>query len=339
MLTNGVLASMFLLAAGGLLQGAESRLSAVQRRGVLTCGVEPAVPGFVQVDAAGRYAGLDADVCRALATAILGSPDLTRFVRIAHVNDFRASPDIDVVARRLTWELRRESPLGLLFAPVTFYDGQGFLVPRSLGVATPAGLAGRRVCVASGPVFEVHLDTYFAERALSVDKTVLASPHAYAEIAAALSDGTCQAYSGDLSDLGAIRLALDRPAAFQILDELISKEPLAPLVRDDDVPFFNIVRWTIAALIRAEELGVSSANVERMRSSRDPEVQTLLGVVAGNGRALGLRESWAADAIRLVGNYGEIFERNLGRESALGLDRGLNRLWTDGGLMYAPPLR
>jgi len=339
MLTAGAVASMFSLAAGAVQQADTSRVAAIQRRGVLTCGVEPAVPGFVQVDANGRYSGLDVEICRAVATAVLGAPNQVQFVRVAHVNEFRASPDIDIVARRLTWELRRESPLGLLFGPVTFFDGQTFLLARSLGLRAPAQLAGRPICVASGPVFEANLDAYFAEHGLTLRKVVVPSPHAYKDIAGVLASGRCDAYSGDLSDLGAIRLELPQPQGFQIMDDLITKEPLAPLVRDDDPRFFNIVRWTVSALIRAEELGISSQNVDKMRANLNPEVGRLLGELPGNGKALGLRESWAADVIRRVGNYGEIFDKHVGRGSPIGLDRGLNRLWTDGGLMYAPPLR
>ena len=332
------LAAMFLLGANSPAQAPPSRLDTIERRGLLTCGVEPTVPGFVDIDANGSYRGLDVDICRAVATAIFGVPDRVRFVRVTHVTELSADPDIDVVARRLTWELRREQPLGLLFGPVTFYDGQGFLVRRSAGVRSPGDLSGRPVCVAGGPVFELNLGTYFAERSLALNKMIMNSPHDYDEIATALADGQCVAYSGDLSDLGAIRLRL--PAnTYDILSELISKEPLAPLVRDDDLRLFNILRWTIAAAIRAEELGVRSSNVDGMRKSTNPEIQRLLGEIPGNGKALGLRESWAADVIRLVGNYGEIFERNVGRGSPIGLERGLNRLWTDGGLMYAPPLR
>jgi general L-amino acid transport system substrate-binding protein len=332
------LTAMFLLGAALQSQTPSPRLEAIGRRGALTCGVEPAVPGFVEVDAQGIYRGLDVDVCRAVATAILGTPDRTRFVRVTHVSELAKNLDIDMVSRRLTWELRRELPLGLLFGPVTFYDGQGFLVPRSAGVRSSADLAGRPICVASGPIFELNLETYFSERSIALKKVLIDSPHAYDEIASALTSGECLAYSGDVSDLGAIRLRL--PAnAYDISSELISKEPLAPLARDDDMRLFNILRWTVAALIRAEELGIRSTNVEAMRASNNPEVRRLLGEIPGNGKALGLRESWAADVIRLVGNYGEIFEKHVGRGSPIGLDRGLNRLWTDGGLMYAPPLR
>jgi general L-amino acid transport system substrate-binding protein len=338
MLAAAGLATMFLIGVASPLQTDSSRLAAIERRGFLTCGVEPAVPGFVEVDAQGAYRGLDVDVCRAVATAILGAPDRVRFVRVAHVGELSTNRDIDIVARRLTWELRREQPLGLLFGPVTFYDGQGFLVSRSAGVKSPADLANRPVCVAGGPVFELNLGTYFSERSLALNKVIVDSPHEYGEIATALMNRRCVAYSGDLSDLGAIRLRL-APNTYDILSELISKEPLAPLVRDDDVRLFNILRWTVSALIRAEELGIRSTNVDTMRASQNPEVRRLLGETPGNGKALGLRETWAADVIRLVGNYGEVFDKHVGRGSPIGLDRGLNRLWTDGGLMYAPPLR
>jgi general L-amino acid transport system substrate-binding protein len=338
MLAAAGLAGMFFLASTALPQGGDSRIAAIERRGYLTCGVEPAVPGFVDVDAAGMYRGLDVDVCRAVAAAILGSSERVRFVRVAHVSELTAHPDIDVVARRLTWELRREQPLGLLFGPITFYDGQGFLVPRAARVTSPADLSGRPVCVVGGPVFELNLETFFSERSLALNKVILDSPHDYDGIAAALTAGRCTAYSGDVSDLGAIRTRL--PAgAYDILPDTISKEPLAPLVRADDVRLFNVLRWTVAALIRAEELGITSRNVDRMAEDGNPETRRLLGAIPGNGKALGLRETWAADAIRQVGNYGELFERNLGRDSPIGLDRGLNRLWTGGGLMYAPPLR
>jgi general L-amino acid transport system substrate-binding protein len=338
MLAVAGLATMFLLGVDSPAQTDPSRLAAIERRGFLTCGVEPAVPGFVEIDDQGSYRGLDVDVCRAVATAIFGLPDRVRFVRIAHVTELSTNREIDLVARRLTWELRREQPLVLLFGPVTFYDGQGFLVPRAAGVTSPAGLANRPICVAGGPVFELNLTTYFSERSLGLDKVIVESPHEYAGIAAALASGRCLAYSGDLADLGAIRLRL--PAGrYEILSEMISKEPLAPLVRDDDVRLFTLLRWTVAALIRAEELGIRSTNVEAMRASENPEVRRLLGEIPGNGKALGLRESWAADVIRLIGNYGEVFDKHVGRGSPIGLDRGLNRLSVDGGLMYAPPLR
>ena len=316
-----------------------NRLQRIQQRGVLGCGIEASVPGFSERDAQGRYRGLDVDVCRALAAAILGAGDRLRFLPAASVARFRANDDIDLVSRRLTWELRREGDDRLLFGPVTFYDGQGFLVDGALGTTSARQLAGRPVCVAGGDVFERNLNEFVRRASLDVSKIVLESPHDYDDIAARLADGRCRVYSGDVSDLGAIRSRLPRPDAFAILPDRISEEPLAPLVRREDGDLFTILRWTIYALIAAEELGVDSRNLEEMRRSEDLDVRRLLGGLPGNGRALGLDEAWAVNAIRAVGNYGELFDRNLGRDSRIKLDRGRNRLVRDGGLMYAPPLR
>lgn len=300
--------------------------------------MEATVPGFVDVDD-GRYHGLDVDICRAIAAAVLGAADKVRFVPTANVADFRDNDDIDLIARRLTWELRREAALGILFGPVTFYDGQTFLVSPSVRARTAADLAGRNICVAGGTVFEATLTAYFSARHIAISKITLESPHDYNDIAQALAASSCAAYSGDESDLGAIRSRLAALARFVILPAHISKEPLAPLVRAGDIGWFNVVKWTVFALIEAEELGVASSNVEAMRASADVNVQRLLGVVPGNGKALGLDEAWASRAISAMGNYGEIFERNLGKSSAIKLDRGLNRLQRDGGLMYAMPVR
>jgi general L-amino acid transport system substrate-binding protein len=316
-----------------------SRLDRIQRRGALVCGVEPAVAGFAEVDGQGRYHGFDVDVCRALSAVIFGVPDKVKYVRVGNVAEFLRNEEIDVVSRRLTWELRREAPLGLLFGPITFYDGQGFLVAQKLGVTHPQQLAATPVCVAGGTVFEFNATTWFDAHALPFRKVVVESASKFGEIADALATERCGAYTADVSELGAIRSALRSPDAFHILAEQISREPLAPLVRQDDPRFFSILRWTIFALVNAEELGVTAANVEAMRGSANLDVQRLLGVVPGNGKALGLRETWASDAIKAVGNYGEMFDRNVGRNSPIKLERGLNRLTTDGGLMYAPPLR
>jgi general L-amino acid transport system substrate-binding protein len=313
-----------------------ARLDQVRARGNVGCGVEPRVPGFSEADAAGRYSGFDVDICRAVAAAVFGAADRVSFIQVGTVDEFRRNPRIDVVSRMLTWEVRRERPLGLLFGPITFYDGQSFLVPRALGITTPKAAGALTICVAGGTVFEVYANEFLG----AYRKVVLESAHAYREIADALMSGQCQAHTGDVSDLAAVRSLLRSPQAYDILPDYISKEPLAPLVRDDDAQWFNIVRWTVFALISAEELGVTSANVDRLRSTASPlEVQRLLGVVPGNGAALGLPEDWARNVIKAVGNYGEMYERNLGAGSRIKLDRGLNRLWKDGGLMYAPPLR
>jgi general L-amino acid transport system substrate-binding protein len=328
-----------LLCCAALAAAGPTRVEKIQKKGFLTCGVAPDVPGFAATDASGRYAGFEIDICRAVATAILGSPDKVRFERAMSVAEFRAGDDIDMVARRLTWELRREAPLGLLFGPITFYDGQGFLVARSTGAHDAADVSRLPICVASNTAFERALTDYFSSHALTLQKRVVPDAEKFDDIANALTAGRCPAYSADVSELGAIRSLLPRPADFEILPDLITKEPLAPLVRADDAQFFEIVRWTVFALIQAEELGVTSANAAAMRTNGNVEARTLLGTERGNGKALGLDEAWAYNVIRALGNYGELFEKNLGRGSPVGLDRGLNRLWKDGGLMYAPPLR
>jgi general L-amino acid transport system substrate-binding protein len=315
------------------------RLERIERRGFVTCGVEPAVAGFAEADGQGRYRGLDADICRALSAAIFGTPDKVKYVPVLSLTEFLRTDEIDVVSRRLTWELQREGPPGVLFGPITFYDGQGFLVSKKLGVTNPLQLAGVEMCVAGGTVFEFNIGAYFGAHALEPRKLVLESAAKFDEIAAALATGRCRVYTADVSELGAIRSRLARPGDFDILSEHISREPLAPLVRQDDVQFFKVLRWTIFALINAEELGVTSGNVDEMRKSANVDVQRLLGVVPGNGKALGLSESWAFNMIKALGNYGELFDKNVGRDSPLKLDRGLNRLSTVGGLMYAPPLR
>jgi len=315
------------------------RLDRIRQRGYLTCGVEPAVAGFAEVDAQGRYRGFDIDVCRALAAAIFGTADKTRFIQVSSVTEFLKDDRIDVVSRRLTWELRREGPLPIFFGPITFYDGQGFLVAGSVKATSSRQLSGVPVCVAGGTNFEFTVGSHFQASKLSLNKVILESATDFGSIADALSSGRCRAYTADVSELGAIRARLRRPADFEILPEHISREPLAPLVRQDDPQLFVILRWTINALINAEELGVTSANLDAMRKNENVDVQRLLGVVPGNGKALGLSESWAYDAIKAVGNYGEMFEKNIGRGSSIKLDRGLNRLAKDGGLLYAAPLR
>lgn len=314
---------------------AQSRLELIRKRGAVVCGVQPGVIGFAAVDQAGRYSGLDVDICRALAAAIFGTADKVRFVPAGTVDAFLKSSEADLVSRRLTWSLQREG-LGLLFGPVTFYDGQGFLVPRALKFKAPPDLANKRICIVPGTVTEYNLNTYFQSRKLAIQKVLLKSLD---QVEGELVAGRCDALTGDLSELGSARSTMSRRDTFEILPELISKEPLGPIVRQGDDQFFNIVRWTVFALIAAEELGIASANVSEKKASADLDVRRFLGVVPGNGRALGLDEAWAANVVAAVGNYGEIFDRNVGSKSPIQLERRLNALWTGGGLMYAPLLR
>jgi general L-amino acid transport system substrate-binding protein len=314
---------------------AESRLQRVRDRGFLVCGVSAGVAGFATVDAQGRYSGLDVDICRAVSAAIFGSDQKVRFVETATLEQVVASNDIDIVSRRLTWSLRREG-LGLLFGPVMFYDGQGFLVPRQGPIRSVRQLSNQPICVVPGGENEFNLSTYFKLNNLVLKKVLLRSLE---QAAAELSARHCAAFSADISELGSVRSTMRDGKQFDILPEQISKEPLAQVVRQGDDQFFNLLRWTVFAMIGAEELGVTSANVDEMTKSSDPDIKRLLGVIAGNGQSLGLDEKWAYYVIKAVGNYGEAFERNVGARSAIGLERGLNRLSTDGGLMYAPSLR
>jgi len=307
------------------------RLEAIKARGHLTCGVLPGVAGFAVRNADGSYSGFDIDTCRAIAAAIFGKPDQVKFVEADDVGIFKRVPEVDVVIRRLTWSLTRENPLGLMFGPITYYDGQGLLVPA--GTPDAKALAGKTVCVEQGEGWVGNLARYAKAQQLDLKPLVAGSRAAAIE---SFASGACAAYSGDKTMLASIRSGLPKPAEYTILPDEFSKEPLAPLVRQGDDRFFALVRWSVFSLIEAEEFGITSRNIDEMSSSGNLDVKRFLGVVPGNGKALGLKESWAGDIVKATGNYGEIFARNL---KPLWLDRGLNKLWKDGGLMYAPPLR
>jgi general L-amino acid transport system substrate-binding protein len=312
------------------------RIDRIIARGELNCGVLPGVAGFAAVDRDGHYSGFDIDTCRAVASAVLGQADKVRFVTAASVAQLDSDPDLDLVVRRLTWTLTREAALKLLFGPVTFYDGQGFLVPKSSGLSTPASFSGIRICVDSGEDWVRHLSSYLKTKAIAA-KLVVTSGRNNGEML--FFSRQCDVYSADQSMLGAIRADAAQPADYMILPEMISEEPLAPLVRQGDDRFFLVVRWTIFAIIEAEALGITSKNVDASRQDPNLDIARLLGRIPGNGKALGLAEDWAYRVIKNVGNYGEIFDRDIGAGSPIKLDRGFNRLWTEGGLMYAPPVR
>ena len=326
---------LILLVGSATGQPRQSRLEQIRQRGHLTCGVWPKVEGFSFVDRGGRYTGFDVDICRAVTAAIFGDPNKIRFVEVNSVFAFLGMREIDVVSRRLTWGMSREQS-GVLFGPITFYDGQTFLVPKSLKITRIQQLAGTAVCVEPKSLHEANLDLYIRERKITMKKVLVPALH---EQRGSFDRARCSAYSADLTELGAIRSSLPNPRDYDILDELISKEPLAQLVRSDDPQFFGVLRWTANALILAEELGVTSSNVDAMLKSDRPEVRRLLGVADGVGRAVGLDDRWAYNVIKGVGNYAELFARNVGESSPIGLPRGLNRLWTAGGLLYAPPLQ
>jgi general L-amino acid transport system substrate-binding protein len=334
------LAAALLLAAGSFAAQAGQTLDGVKARGYLRCGVSEGIAGFSEKDAAGRWRGLDADFCRAVAAAVVGDAEKVRFVPLKASNRFPAlqAGTIDLLVRNTSWTFPREVMLRARFPAVLFHDGQGFMVPASSADRKPADLAGAKICVEKGTTHQQNLADWLAVRNLRADLLVIDSA---AGAAGALFSGQCAAYTSDASQLAAARLrAPGGPHGWAILAERISREPLAPAVLAGDEEWFLLVRWVLYAQIAAEEAGITRANVEQtVRQTRDTGLRRLTGGESGYGKALGVAEDWAVRAIAAVGNYGEMFERNLGRDSPLKMERGLNRLWTEGGLMIAPPLR
>jgi general L-amino acid transport system substrate-binding protein len=310
-------------------------LDAVRARGQLVCGVAGNIPGFSLPDSQGVMRGLDADGCRALAAAALGDAGKVRFVTLTTTNRFTAlqSGEVDALYRDTTWTLGREAGLGLLFGVVNYYDGTAFMVKASAGVKSAKELDGATICVQPGTSTELAIADYFRRNNMKFTPVTIQDLQ---QIRDAFSSGRCDAYSTDGSQLAAYRSTLAKPDDYVILPEVISKEPLGSMVRKGDDKWFDLVRWTAFAQLNAEELGVTSQNVDQMKSSDNPDIRRLLGVEGDMGKQLGVAPNFAAVVIKQVGNYGEVYQRDLG---ALGLKRGLNRLWTDGGLQYAPPLR
>jgi general L-amino acid transport system substrate-binding protein len=305
----------------------------------LTCGVSTGLAGFSLADSQGNFTGLDVDVCKAIAAAMTGDAKKVKFVPLSAQQRFTAlqSGEVDLLSRNTTWTLQRDTQLGLDFAPVTYYDGQGFMVNKKLGVKSAKELNGATVCVQPGTTTELNLADYFRAQKMQFKPVVIEKLD---EVEAAYFSGRCDVYTTDASGLAATRVSkAPNPQDQVILPEIISKEPLAPAVRHGDDEFMDIVKWTVYALIEAEEKGIHSKNVDEMLKSEDPTVKRLLGVTEGMGKSLNLGEKWAYNAIKQVGNYGEIFERNVGQGSPLKLERGLNDLWTRGGLMYSMPIR
>lgn len=320
---------------------ASPTLEAIRRRGRVVCGVNPGLPGFAFPDARGEWRGFDVDICRAVAAATLGDASKVTFVRIDGSDRFSAlqKGEIDILSRNTSQTFARDAGLGLSFPVVTYYDGQGFLAPKALGVNSAEELSGARVCVGGATVSAENLKDYFAVRGLRLR---VQSAKSEPDARRMYETDQCDVYSGDVSALAASRSLLSNPNAHVILPDIISREPLGPAVRREDPVWSDIVRWTVYALVLAEELNLSSKTVEQARkSSTDPEVRRLLGVEGDLGPLLGLEKTWAYEAIRQVGAYQEIFRRDLGEDSALKLDRGLNALWNaeKPGLMYAPPIR
>jgi general L-amino acid transport system substrate-binding protein len=331
-----VMACAALCAFGG---GAVAQtLKAIKDRGHLVCGVSQGIAGFSAPQANGEWTGFDVDFCRALAAAIVDDPRKVTFVPLTANERFPAltSGKIDVLSRNSTWTMEREASFELVFAGVTYYDGQGFMVRRARNAGSALDLGGSRVCVQSGTTTELNLADYFNANGMKYEPVVQATVD---EIVKAYDTGACDVFTSDASQLYAIRLRLAKPADHVILPDIISKEPLGPAVRRDDMQWLTIVKWVHFAMLDAEELGVSTATLDAALASTKPDVRRLLGIEGNYGEQVGLTKDWVARVVRKVGNYGEVFERNVGSKTALGIPRGINQLWTSGGIMYAPPIR
>ena len=313
-------------------------LKTVKNRGAVVCGVSQGLPGFSNPDNQGSWTGMDVDVCRALAAAIFGNPKAVKYTALSAKERITAlqSGEVDLLARNTTWSMHRDTALGVDFAAVNYYDGQGFMVRKELGVRSAKELDGATLCTNQGTTTELNAADYFRANGMKYDMVAFEKAD---EAIAAYNTGRCDAYTTDHSALYAQRLKLTDPKAHMVLPEIISKEPLSPVVRQGDDVWADIVQWSHYATVAAEELGVTSTNIDSLKGSKNPSIRRLLGLDGTFGDNLGIRQDWAYQIIRHVGNYGEIFERNVGVNTPLGIKRGLNALWTKGGLQYAPPIR
>jgi general L-amino acid transport system substrate-binding protein len=334
-LALAILAACFVVPA--TLPAHAGILETVKERKTLRCGVDPGLPGFAVVDDQKAWSGFDVDYCRAIAAAVLGDGNAVSFVPLTARERFRALQDgaIDVLVRNTAWTMARDTAFGASFVGVNFYNGQGFMVPKALGVDSALQLTGAKICLEAGSQTEISVAGYFKAHGMSFTTV----PTAAAGQTAAYEAGTCNVVSADLASLYAARLALAHPEDTIILRDVISKEPYGPAVSQTDPQWESIVRWVHFALVDAEELGVTRTNVRDMRDSDNSDVRQLLGTEGTLGKGIGLDATWAAAAIAAVGNYGEVFDRNLGLSSRLMMPRGLNALWVDGGLQFAPPVR
>lgn len=335
------LAALLACAATALAPAANAQtplLTTVKNRGHLICGVSPGLAGFGLPDAQGQWAGLDVDLCRGIAAAIFDDPMKVKFTPLSSKDRFTAlqSGEVDLLSRTSTWTMARDTSLGLSFAGVNYYDGQAFLVKKTLGVDSALKLNGASICLQQGTTTELNVADYFRKNGIKYEPVTFDKGD---EAITAFQSGRCDALTDDSSALYALRLKLVKPDEAVVLPEIISKEPLGPVVRSSDMPWFNLVKWVHFAMLNAEELGVTQGNVEQQKSSTNPEIRRLLGVEGKFGEAIGLTPDWAYRIVRHVGNYGEAFERNVGAGSSLKIARGKNDLWTKGGLQYAPPIR
>jgi len=335
---NTIIAATITMALGAGLAHAGATLEAVKEKGFVQCGVSQGLPGFSNPDDKGNWTGIDVDMCRAVAAAVFGDDTKAKYTPLSAKERFTAlqSGEVDMLPRNTTWTITRDTALGLNFAGVNYYDGQGFMVRQDLGVKSALELSGAAVCTNTGTTTELNVADYF--RANGMDYEVVAFEKAD-EVVAAYDAGRCDVYTTDQSGLYAQRIKLKDPSAHIILPEVISKEPLGPVVRHGDDEWLDIVAWSLNCMVNAEELGVSSANMGEMMDSSNPSIKRLLGTEGDLGKGLGLGNDWCANIIKTVGNYGESFANTVGPDTPLKIERGLNALWSQGGILYAPPLR
>lgn len=326
------------LAFGATSAAAQGTLERIKQRGHIICGASQGVPGFSLPDTNGEWKGFDTDTCRALAAAIFNDQTKTKYISLASKDRLTAlqSGEIDVLSRTTTWTFGRDVGQGLNFTAINYFDGQGFLLRKKLNLTDLRGLNGASVCVTQGTTSELNLADFFRANGMKYEVVAFS---ALDETTSAYEAGRCDAYTTDLSQLASIRSKLKNPDEHMLMSEVISKEPIGPWVRQGDDVWFDLVRWTVFALINAEEFGITQANVSDMLKSPNPEIRRLLGVESKFGESIGLTNDWVVRMVKAVGNYGESFDRHLGANSSLKLPRGPNRLWTQGGLQYAPPIR
>lgn len=338
---NKMLLSLPALALGmGLSANASAAtLDEVLERGELRCGVNVGLSGFSSPDENGTWQGLDVETCRGIAAAVLGDPEAASFTPLTAKERFTAlqSGEIDVLTRNTTWTATRDNSLGLNFTATTFYDGQGFMVAKDLGIESLEEFDGASMCIQSGTTHELNLADYFPSRGIEIQTVTFDTPD---QTAQGFSSGRCDILTSDTSQLSALRLQLPEPDSVEILETLISKEPLGPVVRQGDDQWLDIVKWSIFAMVNAEELGVTAENVDDMQADPpNPQVARLLGVDGDYGEQLGISNDWAYNIVKHVGNYGEVFTSTVGEDSPMQISRGMNALWNEGGILYAPPVR
>ncbi len=327
------------VAAGFSIQAASAQtLKTIKDRGLLSCGVTQGLAGFSLPDDKGNWTGLDVDICRAIAAAVFNDPSKVKFVPLSAKDRFTAlqSGEVDLLSRTTTWTLSRDTSLGANFTGVTYYDGQGFMVKKSLKVNSALELNSASVCVATGTTTELNLADYFKGNNMKYEVIAFATAD---EAIKAYESGRCDVFTTDQSGLYGERLKLANPADHVVLPEIISKEPLGPMVRHGDDQWFDIVKWALFAMITAEELGITQKNVDEKAKSDNPELKRIFGTDGNLGEQLGLTKDWVTRIVKAVGNYGESFDRNVGAGSKLGIARGVNQLWNKGGIQYAPPIR